>query len=612
MTASSAAAADALFVGREREQATLQRCATEARNGEPRTVVVEGTAGAVKSTLLARFLRQLPDASVIRACGAESETRLPYGLIVQLSGQLAADTYLARRDAPLVTADPVVVGAELAVLLGQAPASLPGQAPASGPLVVLAVDDLHWADPPSAAALLFALRRMHGEAVLAVLCARPAEALLGDGWSHFGGGDHRVSRVRLGGLAIEDVQSLALATGTGELSRRAASRLVHHTGGAPGYCQAVLEENDLETWTGPGDALPVPRRLAGTILARLNMLTPAASRLADAAATLGRSSSLAAAAELARLQDPLPALGELAAAGLATEQARGSGNRLVFPDPLTYHAVHDLIPPAQRRLLHRRAAALASAADALGHRVAAATGRDAVLAADLENAAHAAEAHPALGDRRGDLMAQAANWLAQASALSPEPSDASRLILAAFEVMLRCGDVAEAAALAPRVAEVGRGPRRSASLGHLDLLAGRPASAEALLSDAWQAHDPAAEPLTGAHAATGLLSCCLISGRLREAVAWGKRAVDAAGADLAHGQHGRCALALALAHSERGQDGLAALDSIPDCAGEVPLSLTDSLAARGMIRVIMEDLEAAQTDLWAAAGRLRSGVPVRN
>src|SRR5450755_3063605 len=507
------AGADAPFVGRERELTALERHAFEAGHGEPRVVFVEGRAGVGKSALLARFLRTLPDACVVRATGAESELSLPYGLI----GQLVASAGLASRDAPLAAADPLVVGADLAVLLGQAHAT--------GRLVVLAVDDLHWADPGSAAALLFALRRMHGQAFLGALSARPAElALLGDGWERFASGDHRASRLRLGGLTAEEVQSLAQATGAGGLPGRAASRLVSHTEGNPGHCRAVIDENDPETWDGPGDAIPVPRQFAGTTLGRLAALTPAARRLAGAAAVLGRSGSLSTAAMLACLPDPLPALGELIAAGLAMEQIRGSGNLILFADPLTHRVIQDDMEPVPRRLLHQQAAALAGPDDGLGHRVAAATGRDVALAADLEAAAHAAAADLASQGRR----ALAAAWLAQASALSPVPADAGRLILDALDVLLSGGDVAEAEALAPRVADTPRGPRRSAVLGHLDLLAARPASAEALLRDAWHASDPAREPLTGVRAATGLLSCCLISGRLREAVTWGERAADAA------------------------------------------------------------------------------------
>ena len=631
-TAGTAAVADAPFVGRERELTALERHATAARHGEPRVVLVEGRAGAGKSAFLARFLRTLPDACVIHASGAEPEQSLPYGLI----GQLIASADLASRDAPLATADPLVVGADLAVLLSQAHAA--------GKLVVLAVDDLHWADPESAAALLFALRRLHSEAFLGVLSARPAElALLGSGWERFANGDHRATMLRLGGLTIEEVQSLAQATGAGGLSRQAASRLVSHTGGHPGHCRAVIEEigeSGPGTWSGLGDALPVPGQFARTILACLAALTPAARGLADAAAILGRSGSLSTAAMLACLPDPLPALGELIATGLAEEQIRGSGNRILFADPLTPHVIQDDMEPVRRRLLHQQAAAFASPDDALGHRVAAATGHDAALAADLEAAAHAAGANisgqgePARAAIRPTQAAirpapapaqpvrtvqatQAAAWLAQASALSPAPADAGRLILDALDVLLRGGDVAEAEALAPRVADTPHAPRRSAVLGHLDLLAARPASAEALLQDAWQAHDPAREPLTGAQAATGLLSCCLSAGRLQEAVTWGERAVDAAGAGPEpgagpeHRQQALCALALALAHSQRGPEALARLGSVPACAGEVPLSQTDALIARGMVRVITEDLEPAVTDLLAAAGRIRSGAAVR-
>lgn len=613
MTASSLTGSDAAFVGRERELTVLERCAAEARHGEPRVVVIEGRAGMGKSSLLTRFLRRLPDARVIRGSGAEPELPLSYGLV----GQLLASAEVAARELPPATTDPLVAGADLAALLGQAHAT-------TGDLVVLAVDDLHWADHGSAAALLFALRRMHDEAFLGLLSARPAEfGLLGDGWSRFAAGDPRATRLRLGGLTIAEVQAQARAIGAGELSYRAASRLVSLTGGRPGYCSAILEEGSIESWDGPGDALPVPRQLAGTTLARLGALTPAARMLADAAAILGHSCSLAAAAALASLADPVPALGELVEAGLAEDQVRGSGSRILLADALTHRVIYGVIGPVRRRQLHLRAATLAGNSDGvLRHRVAAAAGPDAALAADLEVAGRQAAGFadgPDIASR--GRMTQAATWLADASALSPDPASSGRLILDAVEVLLSCGEVAEAEALAPRLTDAARGPRtadaalaprRSAILGQLDLLAARPASAEALFADAWQAHDPALEPQTGAQAATGLLACCLISGRLREAVAWGERAVDEAGADLAHRQHALCALAVALAYGGRGRDGLARLESGPACGAEVPLSQTDVLVARGMVRVLLEDLEAAVADLSAAAGRLRSGAPIRH
>jgi tetratricopeptide (TPR) repeat protein len=606
-------------------------------------VIIEGPAGAGKSSLLSRFVQRLPDVMVVRGSGAEPELSLPYGLI----GQLVAAADMGSRDTPPPTADPLVVGADLAGLLTRQDAT--------GRLVVLAIDDLHWADPGSTAALLFALRRMQGAVFLGVLSTRAAEiSLLGDGWSRFVNGDHRVTKLRVGALTVEEVQSLACAIGAGELSPGAASRLVRHTGGNLGYCRAVLEECSPKSWKDSGDPLPMPRQLAGPVLARLSALTMPAQALAAAAAVIGRSGLLATAAALAGLPDPVLALDELAGAGLAEEQAPGSGSRIVFCDARTHQVTYAGIGPIRRRQLHLQAAALGGNDAALRHRIAAAVGRDAALAADLEAAgreaaglgaatapraaasaagtgpagtgpagtgpagtgpagAGPAGTGPAGAEAAGrERMTRAAAWLAHASAMSPDPADSGRLILDAVEILLSCGEVAEAEALAPQVAETALGPRRSVLLGQLDLLAARPASAEALLSDAWQAHDPARAPLVGAQAATGLLACCLISGRLREAVAWGERAVGRAGADALHGTHAASALALALAHSQRGQEALATLDSVPACAGEVPLSQTDALVARGMVRVIQEDLEAASADLSAAAGRLRSGVPVRH
>ena len=110
-------------------------------------------------------------------------------------------------------------------------------------MVLVVVDDLQWADGPSARALLFAVRRLQADRVLVVVSARAGElSRLGEGWLRFLAGDHRAGRVRLGGLGPEEVVALGRALGAGELPRRAVSRLLEETGGNPLYCRAVLEE----------------------------------------------------------------------------------------------------------------------------------------------------------------------------------------------------------------------------------------------------------------------------------------------------------------------------------------------------------------------------------
>ena len=150
----AAAAGREVFVGRTGELAVLEEAAAAARRGQPQVVLVEGEAGAGKSSLLARFAAGLDGAAVLRAGGDEAELLLPYGVV----GQLTASARGAGGRPGLLAAeltdrvDPLAVGADLVVWLGQA-----GRGRA---VALVLVDDLHWADGPSARALLFAVRRL--------------------------------------------------------------------------------------------------------------------------------------------------------------------------------------------------------------------------------------------------------------------------------------------------------------------------------------------------------------------------------------------------------------------------------------------------------------------
>ena len=176
-----------VFVGRADELAVLEAAAAEARGGRPKVVLVEGEAGIGKSALLARFAAGLADAAVLRASGDEAERLVPYGIVAQLvaSARGAGGSPPGLLASELSGAvDPLAVGAELVIWLGQV---------CCGQKMVLAcIDDLQWADGPSARALLFAVRRLHVDQVLVVLSARAGElSRLGEGWPRFAAGDHR-------------------------------------------------------------------------------------------------------------------------------------------------------------------------------------------------------------------------------------------------------------------------------------------------------------------------------------------------------------------------------------------------------------------------------------
>ncbi len=338
-------------------------------------------------------------------------------------------------------------------------------------------------------------------------------------------------------------------------------------------------------------------------MSRLRALSEPAQGLVTAAAVLGRSCPLPAAAELAGLADPLSALDEAAAAGLLAEDPAAPGVHITFAHSLVYAAVRDDISPGERRGLHRAAALLVPGPAALAHRVAAAAGPDESLAADLEAAALAAA--------KAGGAAQAAAWLAQASAVSAAPPDQERRLLDAVAELVGRSDVAGALALWPAVAQFGPSARRSALLGHLDLLCGRGSVAEAHLLEAWQAHDPDTEPLVGAAAATSLSAYLCTLQRVEEAVTWGERAINASGDDPPARLYALMPVALALALAGRGHEALARLDVLPAAAAEVPLGATDGLVIRGMCRLFTDDPAGATADLSVAVSRLQAGASVR-
>jgi DNA-binding CsgD family transcriptional regulator len=579
------------FVGREAELTELHDAAARARAGQSAVVVVEGEAGMGKSTLLNHFVAELADVIVVRASGDDGEQNLSFGLI----GQLVNSAQSAGAP-PFPSSwldgdrDPLAAGAALLRLLAE-----PGERPDA---VILAVDDLHFADRPSARALLFTLRRMEVDRVLTVVTVRPGRwAELGEGWARFVAGDHRVARVRLGGLSVDDVAALAVAVG-GHLPRRAAARLVSYTDGNPFYCRALLDETGPGRPPVPGE-LAVPAALARSVGGRLDTLEPQVRALVRCAAVLGVRCEVLQAAQLAGIGAPLAAVEQAVRAGLLTVGTGPGPAQIAFPHPLARQAVYDHLGAEERRLLHQQAAVLVRGEASLAHQVAAAEGLDDEIAQSLELAARQAE-------RRGRPL-MAARWLADASALSADRADSDRLLFDAVELLLSCGEAAEAQELMERLGRCGPCPRRSQLIGQLDLLAGRPVEAEANLTEAWDCHDPIKEPAVGAEAAYQLAMLHSVGGHLIEGIEWARRSSASVGVRPALQQRAAGLLAVGLAVNGRPDEALHQLRFLPAAPTEIPEKESDALVYRGVTRAVLEDLAGAADDLATAAARLQRG-----
>jgi DNA-binding CsgD family transcriptional regulator len=566
------------FVGRQSELRILGERLAAAGTGHPQVVYVEGEAGGGKSTLLSQFLGSLSNAVILEVGGDEAETLLSYGIIDQLQPGTLTEP----------GTDPMAVGARLLDLLDRLQAD--------GQVVVLVIDDLQWADRPSSRAVLFALRRLRADKVLTVVSTRVG-GLADPGWARFVSGDSRVTRIRLGGLSPGDLTELASALGMGVLSQRGASRLAAHTEGNALYCRALLDEIGMAELSAAGDrGMPAPRELSAVILARVAALPAATQSFLAAASVLGQHAPTSMIASVALLHGVQNEMDAAVAAGLLTEGA--SAPELTFTHPLYRAAIYADLSPASRRELHARAAELVAGRARLAHRVAASLGPDEALAEELEASALVTGA-------AGDAGASA--WaLEQAAALSPAAEDRESRLLDAAAALLNAADTPAAArVLASCQAS---SARRDALTGLLGVFTGSP-SAESRLLAAWQAHDPEIEPEIGVRAATSLANWMVLSGRPDQALTWAGRAVGGTVAGSALRAMAGTAQAYAFAAASRSPEGLAALGFLPVPGNEVPMSETDALIMRGMLKVYVDDLPGALADLGVAAARLRTGLP---
>jgi ABC-type ATPase involved in cell division len=139
------------FVGRKRELSVLHERLGIARTGRPQVVFVEAEPGAGKSTLLSQFVGSITEAVILQASGDEAETLLSYGVVDQLGVAVPSEP----------GADPMAVGARLVELLDRLQSH--------GQVVVMVMDYLQWVDRPSSRAVLFALRRLRRDTVLAIV-----------------------------------------------------------------------------------------------------------------------------------------------------------------------------------------------------------------------------------------------------------------------------------------------------------------------------------------------------------------------------------------------------------------------------------------------------------
>ncbi len=406
-----------MLAGRDAERAAIAALLDAARTGTGGALVVRGVAGSGKSTLLADAVSAASGMRVLRTSGVESESPLAFAALQRLLWPLRG------RIEALPAPQRIALGAALGEVEGDGDRFLAFLGTlsvladaAEGTPVLAVVDDAHWLDEASAAALLFAARRLQAERVALLFAARDGDA--------YGFDVPDLPTVVLGGVAGAAADTLLAARAGGPVDPDVRDRLVAATGGNPlalGELAGALTGDQLTGRAPLPAALPLTGGVERGFLDRFRRLAEPAQRflLIATADDTGRLTVVRDAAE--RLDAGDDALDATERSGLLSVD----GDTIALYHPLVRSAVYRAATSAQRRAAHR------ALADVLGadpdrrawHLAAAADRPDEAVVAALDGVAERASA-------RGGHEAAAAAW-ARAAELTADPAARSRRLAAA-------------------------------------------------------------------------------------------------------------------------------------------------------------------------------------
>jgi DNA-binding CsgD family transcriptional regulator len=353
---------------RDEQQATLSRALDAAGAGDGATVVIVGAAGTGKSALLAAAMDDARERglAVRRARGSELELKLSFGVIRQLYEPVLSAASAAARarllsgaampsgrlftDGPL---DPAAGGdGSFATLhaLYWLTAGIATERP-----LVLAVDDIHWVDPPSLRALNYLAARIDELPVMLLVGLRPHEptavAHLADALqSH-----PEAVRLELSSLGRYAVTSLVRATYP-RADDDLCAAFHEASAGNPFYLHELLRS--MVTANGVRPSATEVREAAVTsvgdrVLKRVRKLGVGAPQLAAAMSVLGASGSLGEAALIAGQE--IDAAAETALA-MRRVEILAAEDPFEWIHPLVRRSIYDSLTVVARAALHARAA----------------------------------------------------------------------------------------------------------------------------------------------------------------------------------------------------------------------------------------------------------------
>ncbi len=191
------------LAGRERELGVLDSAFAEVLGGKPAAVIVAGARGTGKSALLSRFLNLVKDDAIVLSGRCDSREQLRYQAVDEILDGLSRHLARLPREElrEISPPDAALLGMAFPALRAAGPPPLGEVRPHTVPRarivaalrtllhrlstlrpLVLAVDDLHRADPESSALLAEILRPPDAPALLFLATTRPDEPACAPAW----------------------------------------------------------------------------------------------------------------------------------------------------------------------------------------------------------------------------------------------------------------------------------------------------------------------------------------------------------------------------------------------------------------------------------------------
>jgi hypothetical protein len=364
--------AHTLLVGREAELTQIADAIEKAEHAHGPLLILRGEPGIGKTALLDAALERARDAGFVTASAVNFEhTRTPLGPWTDLLRSLeetlqdivppdpvdraAYYQLLGLRDED--ANEPAPDGRRLFVIIVEALQRAAQRSP-----LLLALDDIQWADPETVELLDFATPRLATSRVLIVLTQRAGSTAPAAVAISALGRYPAVRTIDVHGISDVAVRQLiaSMSSSGGSLKNAMIDEICRRSDGNPLFAAELVR--DASSPQGGNQLLPQSVQLS--VVLRFRTLTPDDARILETAAVVGRTFSvddLVALSSCDRLR-VVRALRSARDAGLI-EQPSPGGEILCFRHELFRAAVYAELLSLERTEIHRSVAELLTARD---------------------------------------------------------------------------------------------------------------------------------------------------------------------------------------------------------------------------------------------------------